>query len=76
MGQLNMDIYIKKLQKRYVDAYRKENSLILNVFCVTSGYHRLHAIRMLAAEPYKTLETLIVYTISVTISSILQLVVF
>ncbi len=48
MGQLNMDLYIKNLQKRYVDANRKEKSLILNEFCETSGYHRKHAIRMLS----------------------------
>ena len=41
-----MDIYLKHLRARYVRSGRKENSMILNEFCATSGLHRKHAIRL------------------------------
>ena len=46
--QLNMDLYLKQLKTRYKEAARKAKALILNEFCQTSGYHRKHAIRLLA----------------------------
>lgn len=46
--QLSMDLYLKQLKNRYKQANRNGKAMILNEFCETSGYHRKHAIRLLA----------------------------
>lgn len=45
--RLSMDIYLKQLKNRYIQASRKVKAMILSEFCETSGYHRKHAIRLL-----------------------------
>lgn len=47
MRQLDMNFYLENLKKRYAEANRKAKSQILNEFCMTSGCHRKHAIRLL-----------------------------
>lgn len=39
--------YLSAIGKRYRKATRKENSIILGEFCVTCGYNRKYAIRLL-----------------------------
>lgn len=51
MGKLCMDLYVKKLQARYLKAKKSEKSVILKEFCDTSGYHKKHAIRILNTKP-------------------------
>lgn len=45
-----MDLYLKQLKNRYIQANRKAKAQILNEFCDTSGYHRKHAIRLLTQK--------------------------
>lgn len=49
--QIDMTLYINQLKIRYKQADRKGKIMILNEFCSTSGYHRKHAIRLLARGP-------------------------
>lgn len=51
--QLSMNLYLKQLKSRYFQANRKGKALILNEFCLTSGYHRKHAIRLLTQKDFK-----------------------
>ena len=39
--------YLEAIYLRYKKASRKQKALILDEFCVTCGYHRKHAIRLL-----------------------------
>jgi hypothetical protein len=39
--------YLEAIHRRYKKASRKQKALILDEFCVTCGYHRKHAIRLL-----------------------------
>ena len=47
MRELNMDIYLANLSKRYRTAKKNEKSIILNELCDMSGFHKKHAIRLL-----------------------------
>lgn len=47
MRELNMDIYLTKLSKRYKTAHKHEKGIILNELCEMSGFHKKHAIRLL-----------------------------
>src|SRR5512141_1307060 len=40
--------YLETIYLRYKKASLKEKTLILNEFCLNSGYHRKHAIRLLS----------------------------
>ena len=53
MGKLSMELYLKKLSKRYKASTKSEKSLILKELCETSGYHKKHAIRLLNAKAIK-----------------------
>jgi len=53
MGKLSMELYLKKLSKRYKASTKSEKGLILKELCETSGYHKKHAIRILNAKPVK-----------------------
>jgi|AntRauTorckE6833_2_1112554.scaffolds.fasta_scaffold29133_2 hypothetical protein len=53
MGKLSMELYLKKLSKRYKASTKSEKSLILKELCETSGYHKKHAIRLLNTKPIK-----------------------
>ena len=48
MGKLSMDLYLDNLIKRYKSANRKQKSALLEELCAISGYHKKHAIRLLA----------------------------
>src|SRR5512136_1233499 len=39
--------YLEAIYLRYQEASLKEKTIILNEFCLNSGYHRKHAIRLL-----------------------------
>lgn len=44
--QINMELYVGNLKTRYMQATRKEKSMILNEFCETSGYDRKYVIKL------------------------------
>ena len=46
--QLDMNLYIKHLNKQYVSANRKTKARLLDELCKIAGYHRKHAIALLS----------------------------
>lgn len=49
MTQTSKEELLREVKKRYLKAGYKAKQEILNEFCNTTGYHRKHAIRILAA---------------------------
>lgn len=43
--------YFKAIHERYRKADRKSKQVILNEFCLNTGYHRKYAIRLLNGPP-------------------------
>ena len=51
MGNQARGEYLRAIYERYHKAGRKAKHLILNEFCMTTGYHRKYAIRVLNGPP-------------------------
>ena len=51
MGRKGKWEYFRALYGRYQQADREAKQVILNEFCLTTGYHRKYAIRILNGPP-------------------------